>query len=463
MKYDRPVWKIMHLCADDMNESVRYEDVRDWFLAHYPNVTEATIRAHLIGLTEGGRAKHVQFAQRSPVFRRLARGQYAPIPKAERGEDPDASRPSASRLKMFRKPDDGPAEEALGKVSEPMGDISSAPSPMTMCSEREAHVFDVILLGSVGERANVPAPAKEIFREFEFQLSRTDAEKSSSQWFVLSAEHGLVTPHEWITPDPRTLADMEPEYRVDWATWVVARLVSFVGPLEGLSIRVDAPDAFIGPLFADLQAAGAVVSSGNLELPNVRRGGPPRMREVLADVVAIRPYAEASRHLADPDNAVQLRDLSSLPESPGLYGWCVDPIGARVLNRCLRLPIRAGLLFVGQTGAQGTDSGGVKPAPGLRTQIEAVQLRGHARASTFKLTLATVLQEHLHMSSLDDPLLRDWMMQHLTVTVWPSSDLEELREIAPRVIAELNPPLNIDRGPAAEYRTRLGQMRGALG
>lgn len=98
MKYDRPVWKIMHQCADSMPETFRYEDVRDWFFTYYPKVNEATIRAHLIGLTEGGRAKHVQFAHRSPVFRRLTRGEYAAIPVAERAEDPNALRARSTRL-----------------------------------------------------------------------------------------------------------------------------------------------------------------------------------------------------------------------------------------------------------------------------------------------------------------------------------------------------------------------------
>lgn len=466
MKYDRPVWKIMHQCADAMPKTVRYEDVRDWFFTNYPNVNEATIRAHMIGLTEGGRAKHVQFAHRSPVFRRVTRGVYAPIPKAERGEDPDAPQASASHLKMFGKSSNGPAEEASGKVCEPVGDdqedvSSSAPRSLEICSEREPHVFDVILLGSLGDRVSVPAPAKEVFREFEFQLSRADAENGDSQWFVLSAEHGLVAPLEWISPDARTLADMEPEYRVVWAAWVVARLVSLVGSLEGLSIRVDAPDAFIGPLFADLQDAGALVSSGNLELPALRRTAPAAVRDGLADVVAIRSDVAAARYLADPGNAVKLTDLESLPDSAGLYGWRVDPVGARVLNRCLRLPIRAGLLFVGQAGGAGPHLG-VEPVLGLRDQVEVIQLRGRARASTFRMTLATVLQEHLRMTSWDDPRLTEWMLEHLTVSVWPTSDVEGLRKLEQLVIAEVNPPLNVDHVPAVEYRTRLSQMRGAL-
>lgn len=471
MKYDRPVWKIMHECADAMPDTLRYEDVRDWFLANYPDVNEATIRAHLIGLTEGGRAKHVQFAHRAPVFKRVTRGQYEPIPKAQRGEDPDSPQASSSRLKMFGKAVTRPAEEAPGKGREPMGSDaecvpSSAleglePSPLEKCSEREPHVFDVILLGSLGDRVSVPAPAKEVFRGFEFQLSRADAEKTGGQWFVLSAEHGLVAPHEWITPDARTLADMTPQYRVAWATWVVARLESLVGPLDGLSVRVDAPDAFIGPLFADLQDSGAVVSSGNLELPVIRRQASTVSRNDFDDLAMTSPIVRIARYLADPDNSIQLSEPDSVPGSAGIYAWCVDRVGARVLNRCLRLPIRAGVLFVGQAGGAGPSTG-IEPVRSLRDQVDAVQLRGRARASTFRMAMATILQEHLRLTSLDDPRLFDWMVEHLSIAVWPSDDVDELRELAQLVIAEIGPPLNIEDLSAAEYRSRLNEMRGAL-
>lgn len=545
MKYDRPVWQIMHQCADAMaatehEQPVRYEDVRDWFSAHYPNVHEATIRAHLIGLTEGGRAKHVQFAQRSPVFRRVARGEYAVIPRAERGENPDAPTPSASRVKLFgsaspsktERPDDasgtdkapdgeevskhqgkgrkssgdtalvsatapafaGPADIAdqvsqtlhaneadhaddSGWSAEQVDSVSiEAPAverpaahqpraraeravplvplaPLDMGHARELHDFDIVLLGSLGDRVQVPAPAKDIFRAPAFQLSRTDEEAVGSRWFVLSAEHGLVAPDEWISPDARTLAELDPEYRVVWAAWVAARLQSLVGPLDDVTIRVDAPDAFVGPLFAELQQAGAIVSTNT--------AGWAREEPQLAEVVPLLDVRTVSGHLLDPQHSITPADLELVPSSAGLYGWSVDPIGARELNRCLRLPIRAGLLFVGQVGvlsARLTSD----PVLTLREHIDGVQLNGRARASTFRMTLATVLRQHLQLSSLDDPRLIDWMREHLTVTVWPVDDVSTLADLERRVVADLRAPLNLDQAPSSAYRDRLSEMRGAL-
>ena len=488
MKYDRPVWQIMHECADAMPTVFRYDDVRSWFAEHFPDVNEATIRAHLIGLTEGGRAKHVQFAPRSPVFRRVARGEYEAIPVAERGEDPDAPAPSTSQIKVS-----GNGHHRVPAVHaaplEP-DDVEVQEEP-----DEEPLVPDIILIGSIGDRVNVPAPAKEVFREVEFQLSRLDAELSGSEWFVLSAEHGLVAPNEWISPDSRTLADMDPDYRTVWASWVVARLASIVGSLDGMIVRVDAPNHFTGPLFTDLQDAGAVVSSGTITMAakpdaGADESGPfrrPDAAEIaerraaerlavheadtgtdpldgddeLATVTEIETVPPAGVHLADPQRAVPAADVESLPQQPGMYGWIVDPIGARVLNRCLRLPVAAGLVFVGQVGGSSWHSL-VDPVLNLRDHVDRVQLHGRTRASTFRMTLATVLSEHLGLTSLDDPRLTEWMLEHLSVTAWPVADGEGLRELTQVLISELDPPLNVDHLPASEYRDRLQQMRGAL-
>lgn len=432
MKYDKPVWQIMHLCADAMPAVFRYEDVRTWFSTHYPDVNEATIRAHLIGLTEGGRRKHVQFAPRSPVFRRVARGEYEPIAADERGEKPNGTTASV------------PEPEAAPPVVEPTTHAAQL-------------VPDVVLLGSVGDRVAVPAPAKEVFREPSFQLSRLGAEVTGSTWFILSAEHGLVAPNEWISPDSRTLADMDPEYRSVWAGWVVARLQSLVGSLDGKHVRVDAPDAFIGPLFADLQEAGAVVTSGSFQ-PQVPR------RPARKAAVEPRPVSATdtvSAQLSDERRAVPASETGSLPDAPGLYAWFVDPVGARILNRCLMLPVRSGLVFVGQVGGSSWQSS-ADPVRNLRDHIEQVQLRGQSRASTFRMVLATVLREYLGMTSVEDPRLTQWMCQHLSVSTWVSEKVGSLQAMEELVVTELNPVLNVDHLAATQYRARLNQMRSSL-
>jgi hypothetical protein len=509
VKYDRPVWQIMHECADAMPPVFRYDDVRTWFADHYPEVNEATIRAHLIGLTEGGRAKHVQFAPRSPVFRRVARGEYEPIALSERGEDPHAAPSLPQQIKMsgngHHLPPSPPAPPESASDDQAVDEGAKGVDEEEV---EEELTTDIILLGSVGDRVNVPAPAKEVFRDLAFQRGRLDAEVSGSEWFILSAEHGLIAPNEWISPDSRTLADMDPHYRVVWASWVVARLESLVGSVDGMVVRIDAPSAFTGPLFTDLQDAGAIVSSGPIVRATVededadvfddgpfRRTGRTRVIEAptderlliqevaaepeveqvevavvkevetvseeLAPVIKIDAGTSVAAHLANPRNAVPASDAASLPMTPGVYGWLVDQSGARELNRCLKLPVSAGLVFVGQVGGSSWHTL-VDPIVNLRDHVDRVQLHGRTRASTFRMTLATVLSEHLGMTSLEDRRLTDWMLTHLSISTWAVEDGDGLRELAQLLVGQLDPPLNVDHLPANEYRDRLQQMRGEL-
>jgi hypothetical protein len=78
------------------------------------------------------------------------------------------------------------------------------------------------------------------------------------------------------------------------------------------------------------------------------------------------------------------------------------------------------------------------------------------------MTLATVLRDHLRMTSLEDPVLTMWMLEHLSVSTWPSENFGALRELEQVVVGELDPPLNVDHLPATEYRARLSQMRSVL-
>lgn len=512
MKYDRPVWQIMHACADAMPERFRYDDVKQWFEENFPDVHEATIRAHLIGLTDGGRAKHVQFAQRRPIFRRVSRGEYEVIPASESPREEFDAPVSTSKLKIARatngrghqddedealefKPP-SPAPRSFRTVPPapffpqavpPVADESNDESP---ADDQEADLEadlsvvpalteldtppDIVLLGSVGDRINVPAPAKEVFRSERFQAGRRRAEAADADWFVLSAEYGLITPSEWMSPDSRTLADMDTSYRITWAGWVAARLESLVGPVDGLSIEVDAPGEYVGPLFADLAARGALVRSvggDDLQLDDEREpvawmsdeapetsndgSGVDTIDDTTAGPDCV---AHVTRYLTEPSSLVPADDLGVLPELPGVYAWWVDGTGARDLNRSLMLPLRPGLIFIGQVGGSAWQPL-ADPGLTLRDSLGRQQLQGRARASTFRMTLATVLSDELGMRTLDDAKLTAWMLRHLSVAVWPMEEPTGLRELERQVVLRLSPPLNVDHVPPTELRLRLSQLR----
>lgn len=338
-------------------------------------------------------------------------------------------------------------------------------------------VSDAIVLGSLGERLRVPAPARDAYRDIDFQRARRDAERSGARWFVLSAEHGLLEPMEWMSPDERTMEDIEPRRRTAWATWVVARLESLVGDLAGQVIEVDAPELIAAPVTVAMEAAGAVVigaqsqhvgsaATDDTVQPDQLEShdGPDASaddEDELPDAQVI-PFARsgaAHEVLADPRRAVPAPAAATLPQQPGLYAWTVDHAGSRDLNRALRLPVGAGVIYVGQVGGTTTAS---EAASTLRDHVTRVQLHGRARASTFRMTLASALAGHLGLQSTEDPRLTAWMLQHLSVAVWPTADATQLQDLTASVVDELAPALNVDRAHSAEYRDRIVELTGRL-
>lgn len=592
MKYDRPVWQLMYQCAAAMPEVFRYDDVHDWFGRHYPEVGQATLRAHLVGLSEGGRAKQPQFAQRSPVFRRVTRGTYEVIPAAERTIDPDLTQSDRVALGLEQErgkpgPLDDPfaaaafddavtvaarrSEEShdtaapsvlgepepvdaeaprgartsseAGHVADPHDDpevwaqlddtveevepaleveppdddldfeallaragLALGKPPQGLSLDRDAIVSglptdaaliedgDVVLVAGDGEQVLVPAPAREVYRGDDFQTARILAERAGVAWFVLSSEHGLLSPDEWMSPDSRQLADLEPQHRFAWAHFVVARLQSIEGPVAGRTVHLTVPPSHVGPLSAALQDAGAVVSTSGGELvarvvtfsearlespepaaspgpteaaPPSRTSPPPEMaptavRTGIATVPGRSGHRaeDVARWLADPVSAVAAAEARDLPESPGLYAWHVDADGARQLNRSLQLPVGAGPIFVGQVGAR--EAWRADPVADLRHLLSEIHLGGRTRASTFRTTLATALTGPLRLRTFDDPELVRWMMRHLSVVVWPSDDRNALRDLLQRVTGILDPRLNVDHPQASEVRHRLAVLRADL-
>ncbi len=525
MKYDKPVWQLMYECADAMPDPFGYEHVHRWFARRYPEVSQATIRAHLVGLCEGGRPKQPQFAVRSSLFRRVARGLYEVIPPEERKLDPDLPEDPADLLPPAAPVDRARREARLARSAfteatvvqaRPEPDVEArhdAPGPSARLATFEdiveraglagprlevrdptAESADVLLLAGAGERVLVPAPAREVYRADRFQAARLRAQARGATWFVLSAEHGLLEPGEWVSPDSRDLADLAPVYRGVWAQWVLVRLESLDGPVAGRRVHLVAPQVYVGPLAAVLQDAGAEVTVGGDEPRPVPVVAEPRVAvEEAVPVPVVETEAEveeepvtaperraeqaplaqagpmqdgpgdavlaAVEHLASAEHAVRPQDLDAIQEVAGVFAWHVDAEGARVLNRSLMLPVGAGVLHVGHAGAVGRTDDVVTT---VRHLVQTVQLHGRSRSSTFRAALATILQEPLRAHGLDDPVVADWMQQHLRVVTWPMHDREAIRELAQHVVEQLEPPLNVDHLRAGEVRRRLGELRRAV-
>lgn len=503
VKYDRPVWQLMYECADAMPDPFRYEDVQSWFARFYPDVGQATIRAHLVGLSEGGRPKQAQFAHRASLFRRVARGRYQVIPAAVRSADPDLpARHGLSPEALAQLKDGGVARFAESAfddatvvsadqsgerdgtppghrepttdehAADTIGDLGAlvlesvdgggsghADDAPSVIVDTRMESADVVLVGSDDERVLVPAPAREVFRASRFQSARVHAQRLGLPWFVLTVEHGVLEPTEWMSPEARALTDFDPAYRLAWAHWVVARLESLDRPVRGRAVHIDAPAAYSAPLVAVLHDAGAVVTVTDAPPPEHVLDAVEQERAAGA-IVDEREVRDAVRFLAHHPHAVAPGRLDLVQEVSGVFAWHVDAAGAAELNRSLRLPIGEGVLHVGHAGALGRSPDTV---PTLRQLIQDVQLGGRSRTSTFRSSLAAILREPLQMRTWDDPVLTRWMEQHLTVVTWPVADRSSILALAHRVVAALEPPLNVDHLRAAAMRQRLGQLRSSFG
>ena len=82
-------------------------------------------------------------------------------------------------------------------------------------------------------KLSVPAAAKDLYSSARFRKARAYAERLGDPWFILSAEHGLVAPDEWLAPYERYLPDTPREYRRAWGEWVVVRLDLLLGDSRG--------------------------------------------------------------------------------------------------------------------------------------------------------------------------------------------------------------------------------------
>ncbi|CQD07923.1 hypothetical protein BN970_01526 [Mycolicibacterium conceptionense] len=117
--------------------------------------------------------------------------------------------------------------------------------------------FDLVLVSCVKSKLAAPAAAKDLYTSSLFKKERGYAERSGRPWFILSAEHGLVAPDEWLAPYERYLADTTAEFRTAWGAWVAARLELLVGPLTGMEIEVHASSTYLNAVRPHLERLGA--------------------------------------------------------------------------------------------------------------------------------------------------------------------------------------------------------------
>lgn len=342
-------------------------------------------------------------------------------------------------------------------------DATATPSPDSPA--------DLVLVGCVKKKLDVPAPAKDLYVSTLFRKERTYAEKSGVPWFVLSARHGLVDPEQFLEPYDLRLSNTSRTYRGCWGARVVDQLRETAGPLDGRTIELHAGSAYTDAIRDLLIAEGATVIE---PLAGLRMGarlawyGSPfeRTPASTSPPVPDADVAEALERLTRTDlaiiPAVFLAGAGSGLRSPGLYSWWADEEGAADLARGLGHPVASGLIYVGLAGATHSRSGR-RSKNTLWGRIKTMHLGASHEFSTFRLSLGSVLAEARGEADIDEDALTTWMHERLRLIAVPVANADTLGDIETLILTELDPPLNLDKVGRSPLRIRLSALRKAHG
>lgn len=320
---------------------------------------------------------------------------------------------------------------------------------------------DLVLVGCVKSKRSSGAPAKDLYTSDYFVKMRTYAEATRLPWFILSAEHGLVRPNEWLEPYERYLPETSDDYRRAWGVKVAVQLEEAVGPLAGLVVDVHAGGVYVGSLRGPLQQRGVQVIDQLSGLSFGRRlswylqregAGPANARGVVS-------------RLRDRESA---RTLTAVLETggaglrvPGLYSWWVDAEGAADLSSGLGYPFEPGLIYAGLAGA--TRSGGSTSGNTLWGRIATMHLGKKHDFSTLRLSIGSILASAYEQPAIDEVQLTRWMHAHLRILAIPIADADSLGDLETEVLAALNPPLNLAKVAKSPIRHQLSALRKQYG
>lgn len=116
------------------------------------------------------------------------------------------------------------------------------------------------LVGCVKAKAPVRSAAQDLYISTLFRGRRAYVERSCSQWWVLSALHGLVDPDQELEPYDVTLKDATAAQRRAWSQAVLKDLVSRAGVRAGDVVEIHAGVEYRGFGLVDgLERMGVVV------------------------------------------------------------------------------------------------------------------------------------------------------------------------------------------------------------
>jgi hypothetical protein len=332
--------------------------------------------------------------------------------------------------------------------------------------------IDVVLVGCVKRKLSHTAPAQDLYDSPLFRKERAYAEASGAPWFILSAQHGLVSPTELLHPYELRLSKTSQAYRRAWGERVVEQLATRYGGVVGRVIEIHAGAAYADAIRERLRSAGAVVEEPLRGLTMGQRlgwygadtamaGAPASHQgENVPDLERIVDRLSAEDRALTP--AVFLATGGDGLRRPGLYSWWVDGPGATDLSRGLAQQLSPGLIYAGLAGATRSRSR-QKSTNTVWGRIRGMHLGGRHQFSTFRLSLGSVLAHRTGAAEIDEAYLTDWMHQHLRVVTVVVDDADTLDGLETAVLAELDPPLNLAKMPKTPIRLQLSALRREYG
>jgi hypothetical protein len=94
---------------------------------------------------------------------------------------------------------------------------------------------DIALVSCVKSKRSTPVAAGDLYVSSLFRAMRKYAQAHAGTWYVLSAEHGLLSPNRITAPYERTLLRMGQAERKAWAARVVRQLEPVLAQKDGPS------------------------------------------------------------------------------------------------------------------------------------------------------------------------------------------------------------------------------------
>ncbi len=349
------------------------------------------------------------------------------------------------------------------------------PEPAALDSARRGDLSavsdaEVILVTCVKTKREQPAAARDLYSSPLFTKQRAYAERSGLPWFILSAEHGLVAPDEWLAPYERHLPDTPSSYQRAWGLWVVERLELLTGPLEGRSVEIHAGQGYVEAVRAPFVAKGASLVEPLAGLAHGQRlawyGATAadatttvsrlESRSASADIESVCETLLSEAQAITPAEFMDTKGVAL--RSPGLYSWWVDAAGAGDLSAGLGHHVEPGLIYAGLAGATRWPSG-KRSSNTLWSRISGMHLGGRHEFSTFRRSLGAIHAQRLGQATIDEERLSEWIFAHLRLLAVPHPDPDTLGHVEHEMLNRLNPPLNLSGVPETPVRSRLKELR----